>query len=67
MNTTELKVEMLRHDDTSGDLANALGISRTTFSAKSNGNADFTQAEIAKIKERYTLSAQRVEEIFFTD
>lgn len=66
MNLTELKVEMLRHNDTGEDLANALGVTRTTLSAKMNcRNAEFTQREIALIRERYQLTPDRMTEIFF--
>lgn len=68
MNSTELKVEMLRHNETGEELAKALGITRTTLSAKTHSrNAEFTQKEIARIKERYNLSPERVTEIFFTN
>ena len=68
MNIKELKVEMIRHDDTGEDLAKALNISRQTLSKKINSdNADFTQGEIATIQKRYNLSGNRVSEIFFAD
>lgn len=67
MNTTELKVEMMRNQDKGGDLAKALGITEATFSNKLNANGtEFTQSEIAAIKERYHLTSERVVEIFFT-
>lgn len=67
MNTTELRVEMVRHDDTGLTLAKALGISNVTLSNKMNPNKDdeFTQSEIRTIKERYELSDVRTNEIFF--
>lgn len=67
MNSKELKIEMLRHNETGEDLAKALGIARQTLSNKmsENNDADFTQKEIAKIKEHYSLSNDRVSEIFF--
>lgn len=65
MDTVKLKSIMVLNEDTGGDLAVELGISPQTFSAKINGKADFTQSEIAKIKERYVLSAEQVEQIFF--
>ena len=68
MNKAELKVEMLRHNDTGEDLADALGITRQTLSRKMNeNNADFTQSEIAIIRTRYNLSGERIEEIFFAN
>ena len=68
MNGTELRVEMLRHNETGEDLAKALGITRTTLSAKMNNRtAEFTQKEIAIIKDHYDLSPERMTEIFFAD
>lgn len=68
MNSVELRIEMLRHDDTGKTLAEALGITRTTLSAKTHSkNAEFTQKEIASIKERYNLTPERVNEIFFAN
>ena len=68
MNIKELKVEMLRHDDTGDDLARALGITRQTLSRKIHSEgAEFTQKEIATIQTRYTLSGERVSEIFFAE
>lgn len=66
MNSTELRIEMLRHNDTGKTLADALGITRTTLSAKTHGkNAEFTQKEIMSITKRYELTPERVNEIFF--
>lgn len=67
MNSNELKIEMMRHNETGENLAAFLGISRTTLSCKmsANQNSDFTQSEIAKIKEHYNLSSERLTEIFF--
>ena len=44
------------------------GKSRTTLSNKMNetNGAEFTQGEIAKIKERYNVTTEEVDEIFFT-
>jgi len=67
MNIQELKIEMLRHGETGEHLSAYLGISRQTLSNKMSNkqNTDFTQQEIAKIKEHYNLSNDRVAEIFF--
>ncbi len=67
MNAKELKVEMIRNNDTGIELAKALGISRIAFSKKINLKTQFTRNEILAIKERYNLSAERVMEIFFAD
>lgn len=48
-------------------MAKYIGISKQRFSAKINETkgAEFTQGEILKIKKRYGLSAEKMEEIFF--
>lgn len=67
MNSKELKIEMMRNNETGEQLSKCLGISRQTLSNKmsSNNASEFTQAEISKIKEHYDLSNDRVAEIFF--
>lgn len=67
MNSKELKIEMMRHNETGEDLAKAIGISRQTLSNKmsANNSSDFTQQEIARIKIHYSLDNDRVNEIFF--
>lgn len=58
---------MKKHGDRNEDLAKYIGISPQRFSAKLNGTggADFTRSEIQKIKERYNLTAEEVDIIFF--
>ena len=67
MNKNELGAMMKRHGDTGGSLAEYLGISRSTFSAKLNetNGAEFTQGEIAMIKFKYSLSPDEIDAIFF--
>lgn len=67
MNKNELEAMMKRHGDTGYTLALYLGIARGTFSMKINETrgAEFTQSEIAKIKQRYSLTADEVDTIFF--
>lgn len=67
MNSKELKIEMMRHNETGEHLAKALNISRQTLSNKmsENNSSDFTQQEIATIKSHYDLTNDRVIEIFF--
>ena len=58
---------MKLHNDTGQSLSEYLGIARPTFSNKLNETrgAEFTQGEIRMIKERYDLTAQEVDNIFF--
>lgn len=67
MNKTELDYEMRKYGDNQSTLAEAMGLSRTRLNSKINEKygATFTQIEIKFIKDRYGLSAQRMEEIFF--
>lgn len=65
MNKALLESKMKLFGDTGGSLAEYLGISRSTFSYKINGKADFTQKEITMIKMKYDLSAGDVDGIFF--
>ena len=56
---------MILYGDTNRDLAKYLGISQQSVSSKINENGtEFRQGEIAKIKDRYSLSAEQVNNIF---
>ena len=67
MNKNRLESVMKLHGDTGTSLSVYLGMARSTFSAKLNetNGAEFTQREIAKIKEKYELDANETVEIFF--
>ena len=67
MNTAKLKSVMVLQGDTNASLAQGLGICRRTLSYKMSEKrgSEFTQSEIVKIKERYALSVEEVERIFF--
>lgn len=67
MNKNLLESEMKKHGDTGTMLASFLGMARSTFSAKINetNGAEFTQREIAKIKKKYSLDAEKIDKIFF--
>ena len=60
-----LEAKMKIFGDTQSDLAEALEISLSTFNYKLNGKSEFTRDEIQKIKERYNLTAEEIDEIFF--
>lgn len=67
MNKAALRSVMVLHGDTNKDLAEYLGISEQSVSNKTNENGtEFKQGEIALIKKRYNLTAEQVEDIFFT-
>ena len=67
MNKNELVSVMKKHGDRNEDIAKYIGIVPQTFSYKLNGTngASFTQKEIQKIKEKYNLSAEQIDTIFF--
>ena len=65
MDKKELRAQMARHGDTNQSLADYLGISSAAFSKKINAVHDFRQSEIHKIIERYDLTAEEMEKIFF--
>ena len=67
MNKALLESKMKLHGDNQSKLANALGISLARFNAKLNetDGAQFTQGEIQKVKERYNLTGEEVDAIFF--
>lgn len=72
MNSNKLRSVMILHGDTNKSLADFLGMTPQTFSAKinerpnKNGDpAEFTYGEMKKIRERYNLSSEEFESIFF--
>ena len=67
INVCLLRSKIVLHDDTNDELASALGIHRATFYKKLNGNSEFVASEIIAIKERYNLTVQEVQDIFFAN
>lgn len=67
MNPNKLRAVMALHGDSGVDLAKFLNISKQAFYSKINGRdgREFTQSEIQKIKERYSLTPEEVDDIFF--
>lgn len=66
MNSRMLRSLMVLHGDTNADLAKCLGITEQSVSNKINeSGTEFKQGEIAKIKARYSLTPEQVDEIFF--
>ena len=67
MNKKLLESKMKLYGDTNASIAKYIGISQQTFIAKKNQTkaADFKVGEIVKIKEKYSLSAEEVDAIFF--
>lgn len=68
MNKGLLRSIMVLNGDTNKDLADCLGISEQSVSAKLNENgSEFKQSEIARIKARYNLTSDQIDQIFFAD
>ena len=66
MNKKLFRSIMLLNGDTNETLAKFLGISAASVSNKINENGtEFKQGQIAAIKDRYSLTAEQVEDIFF--
>ena len=67
MNKALLESKMKLFGDNQSKLADALGISVQRFNAKLNetDGAQFNQGEIQKVKDRYGLTSEEVDAIFF--
>jgi hypothetical protein len=67
MNKNMLISKMKLFGDTQQKLADALGLSLARTNAKINGTdgAEFTMGEMQIIKNRYRLTADEVDQIFF--
>lgn len=66
MKKEQLRSIMVLHGDTNKDLADYLGISEQSVSNKINENGtEFKQGEIARIKTKYNLSSDQIDNIFF--
>lgn len=67
MNKNMLVGVMYSNGDTQDDLAKAIGCSLQRFNAKLNGRngAEFTQGEISIIRNRYNLTPNQLDSIFF--
>lgn len=66
MNSKLFRSIMVLHNDTNKTLAEFLNVSEQTICNKINENGtEFKQGEIAKIVERYNLTAEQISAIFF--
>ena len=65
VNKKLLSSKMALFGDTQQELANALGVSISSLNAKINDKSMFNADEITKIKERYHLTPDDVDLIFF--
>jgi hypothetical protein len=68
MNKDLLRSVMVLHGDTNKTLATYLGISEQSVCNKINeSGTEFKKGEIAKIKERYNLTCDQIDRIFFAE
>lgn len=69
MNSNMLRAKMKLYSDTVSTLARSIGLSAQRLSAKINEThgAEFTQSEIEAIRNRYSLTAQEITDIFFAN
>ena len=65
MNVRELMSELSYNDCNVAELAQALGLSKTTIYRKLSGQTDFTCSEIEKLKSHLELSDEKLLKIFF--
>ena len=65
MNKANLEYEMALHKISKSDMCAMLGISRSAFYRKCNGESEFTQSEIQKIVDVLNLDSPMG--IFFTE
>lgn len=56
-----------KNNDTLEELSKHLEITYQTLSKKRNGHVEFTRAEIKKIKDRYNLTPEEIDYIFFAE
>ena len=63
----KLRSYMVLHEDTMETLAEYLGISRQTLSARMNGHSRFKLDEIMLIADKYKLQSNEIMEIFFKE
>ena len=67
MNKNFLQSKMAFYGDTNKKISEYLGITTVSFTNKIKGKTQFNQNEIAKIKNKYELNPQEINDIFFAD
>ena len=67
MNIRELMGKLAYKNCNTAELAEALGLSKTSVYRKLSGQSDFTCTEIGKLKSRLDLSGDDLVNIFFTE
>lgn len=67
MNCNLLRAEIVKHGDTQARLAQLMGLQVSALSMRMSGKIEFRRNEILFIKNRYGLTAEETERIFFED
>ena len=65
MNKNLFRAIHTAHGDTQKQVAEILGIAEQTLAAKVNGETDFKHSEIKLLIDRYGLTPEQVDQIFF--
>ena len=65
MNKNLFRAMHTAHGDTQKQVAEILGIAEQTLSSKVNGETDFKHSEIKILIDRYGLTPEQVDAIFF--
>ena len=67
MNSKLLKATIIKNGDIQEKLADAMGLITSGLNMRINGHIEFRRNEINFIKQRYSLTSEEVDEIFFTE
>lgn len=67
MNSNLLKAAMAKFGETQSALADAMGMLPSALSNRISGKIDFKRSEIIFIKNRYKLTCEEVDRIFFAE
>ena len=67
MNKNLLKAVIAKNGDTQSRLAEAMGMQISALSQRMSGQVDFRRNEILFIKQRYNLTSEEVDSIFFEE
>ena len=67
MNSNLLRAEIVKNGDTQASLAQQMGLQVSALSMRISGKIEFRRNEILFIKNRYGLTAEETDRIFFED
>ena len=67
MNSNLLKATIIKNGDTQEKLAKDMGLQTSALNMRINGKIEFRRNEIIFIKQRYNLSSDEIDSIFFDE